>query len=285
LYEGDDTAFYLRKGFRVVAVEARPDLCAHARELFTHELASGQLILVERAIWTAEGEQIPFYVQSGWSSVFRSSAERDGRSSETVDVLTTTVDHLFHDFGVPRFLKADIEGAEGMVVDAIGRSAAKPTFVSVEDSTGAVAARLHAIGYDRFQMVNQGHLRRARKPSQSREGKDVPVKFDGKCSGFFGRDLPPSHWVEFHSLAGADGLLEPASSERGQSAAGVRVATPRQADPSRMVAGHRLGGHSCDDNWAALAAEVACSVTWRIDETARSPARGFPCCRYRTTCQ
>ena len=155
---------------------------------------------MERAIWTAEGDRIPFYVRSGWSSVFRSSAERDGRSSDTVDVLTTTVDHLFHDFGVPRFVKADIEGAEGMVVDAIGRSAAKPTFVSVEDSTGAVAARLHAIGYDRFQMVNQGHLRRARKPSQSREGKDVPVKFDGKCSGFFGRDLPPSHWVDFTRL-------------------------------------------------------------------------------------
>lgn len=200
LFEGSDTAFYLRKGFRVVAVEARPDLCALARAFFAKELATGQLAIKERAIWTSDGERIPFYVRSGWSSVFRSSAERDGGTCEIVHVLTTTVDRLFEEFGVPYYLKADIEAAEQIVIDAIARSATKPAFVSVEDSTGAVAARLHSIGYDRFQMVNQGYLNRARRPRRSREGRDVEMTFDGKCSGFFGHDLPRSHWVDFHRV-------------------------------------------------------------------------------------
>ena len=200
LFDGSDTAFYLRKGFKVVAVEARPDLCTRARTAFAQEVSSGQLTIVERAIWRTEGERIPFHVRSGWSSVFRSSAERDGGASEKIEVSTTTMDRLFDEFGIPHYLKADIEAAEDIVVDALSRRTNRPTFVSVEDATGAMAARLHGIGYDRFQMVNQGYLRLASLPKPSREGRDVEWRFDGKCSGLFGHDLHPRRWVDFRRV-------------------------------------------------------------------------------------
>jgi hypothetical protein len=37
MFDGSDTAFYLAKGFRVVSVEARPDLCAQGRLRFADE--------------------------------------------------------------------------------------------------------------------------------------------------------------------------------------------------------------------------------------------------------
>src|ERR1051326_5291102 len=44
---GMDTAFYLSKGCRVIAVEANPVLCEQARHRFANALRSGQLIIEE----------------------------------------------------------------------------------------------------------------------------------------------------------------------------------------------------------------------------------------------
>jgi FkbM family methyltransferase len=181
-------------------VEARPDLCAEARLRFREELASHQLTIVERAIWKTDGERIPFYVRSGWSSVFRSSAERDGGASDEIEVETMTVNRLFDEFGTPHYLKADIEAAERVVIDGLAACIDRPTFVSVEDPVGSAAERLHAIGYDRFQIVNQGYLKHTRFPRRSREGKNVGSQFDGRCSGLFGHDLPSRRWVRFERL-------------------------------------------------------------------------------------
>jgi FkbM family methyltransferase len=196
MFDGSDTAFYLAKGFRVVAVEARPDLCRAARARFAGELRGGQLTIVERAIWSTADERLPFYVRSGWSSAFRQSAERDGEASEIIEVRTTTLRRLISEFGVPHFLKCDLEGAEDIVIDELPDLPEKPSFLSVEDPTGDGASRLAAVGYDRFQMVNQGHLRLYRPPRPALEGRYVSTTFDGRCSGLFGFELNSAHWVD-----------------------------------------------------------------------------------------
>jgi len=200
MFDGSDTAYYLAKGFRVVALEARPDLCRTARSRFAEELRSRRLTIVERALWSAADEQVPFYVRSGWSSTFRESAERDGEGSEIVEVRTTTLSRLISECGVPHFLKSDLEGAEDIVIDQLRDLPEKPPFTSLEDPTGDKASRLAAIGYDRFQMVNQGHLRLYRSPRPALEGRHVDVTFDGRCSGLFGFDLNTAHWVDHDRL-------------------------------------------------------------------------------------
>jgi len=37
MYNGDDTDYYLRKGYRVVGVEANPDLCGSIAKMFRHD--------------------------------------------------------------------------------------------------------------------------------------------------------------------------------------------------------------------------------------------------------
>src|SRR5918911_1707382 len=49
--QGEDSEFYLAKGFRVVAVEANPLLYAGLRERLAEPIARGQLVLLNLGIW------------------------------------------------------------------------------------------------------------------------------------------------------------------------------------------------------------------------------------------
>jgi FkbM family methyltransferase len=61
MHTGQDTDFYLKKGFDVVAVEANPALVEGARERFRDAIACGRLVIHEVAIADREGET-DFYV-------------------------------------------------------------------------------------------------------------------------------------------------------------------------------------------------------------------------------
>jgi hypothetical protein len=43
---GDDTAYYLSLGFRVVAIDANPELVEQAKSRFANEIASQRLIIL-----------------------------------------------------------------------------------------------------------------------------------------------------------------------------------------------------------------------------------------------
>src|SRR5579871_6024138 len=62
MHRGEDTAYYLHKGYRVVAFEANPSLIEHARIRFREELESGRLTIVPGAITEGTPENATFYV-------------------------------------------------------------------------------------------------------------------------------------------------------------------------------------------------------------------------------
>jgi FkbM family methyltransferase len=200
LFTGQDTRFYLDKGFRVVALEAQPALIAAAQQRFAQEIGAGRLVIVGRALWHHADETIDFFIRDGWSSVFRDAAERDGGSSTRITAQTTTLCGLFGQHSVPYYIKCDIEGGDAILVEQLARDHRRPAFVSVEDPTGDCARVLVEAGYDRFQMVNQGYLNLARLPRPPREGSYVPRRFDGTTSGAFGRELRARDWVDFPEL-------------------------------------------------------------------------------------
>ncbi len=200
LHEGWDAEYYLNKGFRVIGVEASPQFVPAVRARLAHWLEGGQLVIVERALAERSGAMVPFFVRTdkdGWSSLYRAAAERDGVASTRINIETVTIAELFGRFGVPHFLKCDLEGAEAVVLRQIAQEAIKPQFVAVEaDPRGEdVVDLLVAAGYVRFQIVNQGHLRLFVPPKPPREGLFVDQQFHGKMSGLFGEELEPGHWV------------------------------------------------------------------------------------------
>jgi FkbM family methyltransferase len=109
---GDDTAYYLRRGFRVVAIEADPRLAKSTAERFGTQISSGQLRILNIGIAAEEGE-LPFWIcetHSEWSSFDRKNASRYGCSHHEVMVPCRRFASVLEEFGVPYYLKVDIEG-------------------------------------------------------------------------------------------------------------------------------------------------------------------------------
>ena len=157
--DGADSAYYLHKGFRVVAVEASPDAAAMLRRRFDAEIADGRLALVEAAIADREGEASFWLCPShpDWSSFDPAIAGRDGSAVREVRVRTTRFDALLREHGLPFYCKIDIEGADRHCLEAL-RLDLKPPFLSVEmdhREGGLDLERLRALGYTRFKLVSQ----------------------------------------------------------------------------------------------------------------------------------
>lgn len=194
-HNGDDTEFYLLKGFRVVAVEANPGLVKKGMERFKREIKEGLLVLVNNAIWDSYGTRNFFIhpTKDEWSSCFQELAESDGSKAEILSVESTSLELLCSQFGVPRYLKVDIEGCDLSVARQISLLRDKPKFVSFETSKRDYAglfAFLYVSGYSSFQLVNQSRNTLRPLPSINGEGQPIHYKFGEYSSGYFGEDLP-----------------------------------------------------------------------------------------------
>ncbi|WP_431268739.1 FkbM family methyltransferase [Dankookia sp. P2] len=174
LHRGEDTEFYLRKGFRVVALEARPDFCAEVSARFAAEVEAGRLTVVPCALYPRGGETVSFWVnpvKDDWNSVSRDFAAKEGHAVTEIRVPTVTLGQLFDRFGVPRYLKCDIEGMDEDCARQLLEDGRRPDFVSMEASSFDIFAYLRACGYDRAQLVNQALHWGTRPPEPARGGR------------------------------------------------------------------------------------------------------------------
>lgn len=171
-HRGEDTAYYLSRGCRVVAVEADPQLAEAGRQRFADAVQDGRLTLLNKAVTQQGGGEVTFYVSplSIWSSTHRDIAEREapGRA-RPIRVTTVDLPQLMAAFGVPAYCKIDIEGNDIEALESLSGIAELPEFLSVEsECLGREEAygnrmfdtldRLHALGYAGFKLVDQGTL-------------------------------------------------------------------------------------------------------------------------------
>lgn len=156
---GDDTAHYLSRGYRVVAVEANPTRCDAARTRFAEEIAAGRLVIEHMAI-DAERGRSTFYVTThhgDFSALDRDVAARDGHEVQEVTVDTAPLTDLFERHGVPHYLKVDIEGKDIVCMEGLQglAKADLPAYVSVEAHGLEYLCLLWTAGYRRFKVVDQ----------------------------------------------------------------------------------------------------------------------------------
>jgi len=136
LHRGEDTRFYLAKGFDVVAVEAMPDLARRAAEELRDYVESGQLVIENVAI-AEEAGPVSFYVNpaSEWGTIRADWARRNERlgspSTGSFTVTALRFGGLLERHGAPHYLKIDIEGADLLCLETLD-PAESPTFVSIE---------------------------------------------------------------------------------------------------------------------------------------------------------
>jgi FkbM family methyltransferase len=156
LHDGRDTAYYLHRGFRVVAVDANPLFCDAARERFAGAVRDGRLTVLNLGIHRRRGAMTFWLnpVKTDWSSFDRGLVTRAGHPAEPVEVPCVPMADLLAEHGVPWYLKADIEGFDTLCVEALRRDDL-PEFVSVEACRVEFLAALSAAGYNAFRAVSQ----------------------------------------------------------------------------------------------------------------------------------
>jgi FkbM family methyltransferase len=203
MHIGQDTAYYLARGYQVVALEPNPSLVADVSVRHAAELETGQLIILEAALSHEIGETT-FYISgknSEWSSLDAWRVEAEGESTG-IAIRTVTLDEILCQFGRPHYIKCDIEGADGIFCQQLIHSQHKPEFVSVEFIAFEWLSLLFAAGYSRFQLVNQAEVRRfAPKVSFERDGEAQEWEFGSHSSGPFGLDLPENEWRSLDEVA------------------------------------------------------------------------------------
>lgn len=168
MHNGDDTAYYLHRGYEVVAVEADPDLAEEGRHRFAQEIAEGRLKIENCAIAEQEGEADFFICESKriWNSFDKDSASREGRSCQAVKVRTRPLRHLLLEHGVPFYLKLDIEGFDQLAASDISIEDA-PAYISMEVGSVDDFYLLRAKGYQEFKCIQQGCFQQVTSPRLS----------------------------------------------------------------------------------------------------------------------
>ena len=204
MHQGEDTEFYLKKGFRVIAFEANPDLAASARAKFGDYIGNGKLVVVEGAIVEPSypAEAVEFYKNdknSLWGTVSPYFAERNitfGAESTMIRVPRINFADCLATLGVPYYLKIDIEGMDTVCLRALLEVEGRPAYISIESDKADfknVAEELEILtqlGYASFQAVQQTTVHRQVVPQPSEEGVAIEHVFTRGASGLFGKDLP-----------------------------------------------------------------------------------------------
>ncbi len=202
LHKGEDSEFYLKKGFRVVGIDASPDLCAIARQRLANYVESGRLTVVNAAIVEKSGP-VKFFANdsnSVWGTASEKWARRNdrvGAGSKEITVEGINLREILSGFGVPYFMKIDIEGSDFLCLKALTEFTDRPKFLSIEwpDFWRELREQfklLEALGYSRFKIVRQGHVPRQTCPYPALEGSYVEHRFEYGSSGLFGEEAPGS---------------------------------------------------------------------------------------------
>ena len=203
--EGNDTAYYLAKGFQVIGVEADTGMCRHLRQRFAAEISAGALLVLNFAAGEALGETVEIFSHNqhqGLSGIAKRGEVPDDYTHYTVPVIDWRT--LVAQAGIPRYLKIDIEGSETPFMRSMqnqSRPDQLPEFISVEAHQFDRIEALHQLGYRRFKLIDQNPPGGFQLPARQIEGRPIQSANFHHSSGPFGLDIfGPGEWLDFHAV-------------------------------------------------------------------------------------
>jgi len=202
LHKGEDTAYYLALGYRVVAFEANAMLVELCRRRFSKAICNGRLRIIDGAIDDSGAKTVEFYSHNNtvWGTTDQAWAQRNRWLGESKATPVRTVDFgaCLCETGMPFYMKVDIEGADRVCFEALRSFDERPVYVSLESEKLLFPSLLkefdllHDLGYDRFAVVQQAGLTNIAEGHHV-NGSSIAYRFDRDASGPFGPDVGP--WV------------------------------------------------------------------------------------------
>ena len=208
MHKGEDTDYYLSKGFEVVAFEADPDLVSFCKSRFIEKIKEKKLTIIEGAIVEKNFEnKVKFFKNkknSVWGTVIEDWAKRnqnEGADSECIEVNSINFKKCLEQFGVPYYMKIDIEGMDVVCCKTLLDFSERPKYLSIESEKIKFTELetefnlLEKMGYNKFKIIQQDGISKQKEKNPSQEKKFIDYKFIEGSSGLFGEDLP-GNWIE-----------------------------------------------------------------------------------------
>lgn len=215
MHKGEDTEYYLKKGFKVIAFEANPDLVKLCKYKFVKQIKEGKLIIVEGAIidfdynFDSKNSKIIFYKNkdlSVWGTAdinWAKRNERKGTENEVIEVPKINFKECLDKYGIPYYLKIDIEGMDKVCLKSLISFVEKPDYISIESEKVSFLELKEEFnllvknGYDKFKIINQGSISKQSTPENTIEGLRIDYDFQPGSTGLFGNDLP-GKWLNYY---------------------------------------------------------------------------------------
>lgn len=192
---GDDLPYYLKKADLVVAVEANPTLCRQIEERFSAEIQEGRL-RVENCVVVDQGNdpEVYFYVHKRHHVLgqFPEPDESVIGDYNKVRLPAQPVMEILRKYGLPYYIKIDIEHYDEVILRELFRNGIKPAFISSEASSIQVFALLAGRGdYAAFKLVDGATVGKKYKNHPiSVGGRREMYSFPSHSAGPFGDDIP-----------------------------------------------------------------------------------------------
>jgi FkbM family methyltransferase len=164
---GDATAELLNHYEKVVCFEPTPSLELHLQERFKNT----NVEVVKKGLAKTEGIKT-FYISNTWGGVLSTLAEDWKTKSRFVDIgnwheqitiETTTLDQIIKQYGIPNFVKVDVEGYEYEVIQGLtklldntlfGFEWTEELFLDAEN----IVKYVQALGYKQFSYTYEDKL-------------------------------------------------------------------------------------------------------------------------------
>ncbi len=172
MHRGEDTAYYLNSGYRVIAVDADPIMVKEARKKFRSYIKDGRLVVLNFALTSTDNQSIKLNISewSYWTSLKEKIANRAGKMKDSVNVTTIRLDTLMKKYGEPYYCKIDLEGYDATVSSTLTSDKFRPKYISLEtecigDNDNLTPTQaletldiLHKLGYKKFKLIDQATL-------------------------------------------------------------------------------------------------------------------------------
>lgn len=172
MHKGEDTAYYLARGYRVVAIDADPAMIQDAKNRFVREVHDKTLVLLNYAMTDKDDDTVMLQRSkySAWSSLKNQISNRGGYFQDELSVPTRRLSTLIREFGMPQYCKIDIEGYDPICLETLTDLPERPRFISAEvecvgqfetlndEQALAVLVILNRLGYSKFKLVDQNSL-------------------------------------------------------------------------------------------------------------------------------
>jgi FkbM family methyltransferase len=162
MFDTADTCYYLETGHRVIAVEANPRLASRGAAKLHAAVSEARLEIINAAIAPSR-ERVTLTVNgdnAGGSSVIPGMVDATIASGSYDVEGVTMADVLARAGQRARLVKIDIEGADGLCIEAIN-AANRPEFLSVEAHSRCeeFIGLLSTAGFTRFKLIDQVSFR------------------------------------------------------------------------------------------------------------------------------